>query len=196
MGWLRALAAVVVCGGLVGGVVGCSDDGPEAGPSPSPTVSVSTSGSASPSEEVPVAPVLPEAAKVATEAGARAFIAYYWELINYAQVTGDVAVLGTMSARTCDVCTGFVDDLRKHYAAGGRIIGGRNAVRVISASQIETNSKSALGYRLELDVSHDGQEIAAADGTSEARDAGSNRFTAYLLWADQSRWRVDVMELR
>ncbi|WP_372492275.1 DUF6318 family protein, partial [Pimelobacter simplex] len=35
-------------------------------------------------------PVLPGAAKEASEEGARAFVGYYWELVNYAQATGDV----------------------------------------------------------------------------------------------------------
>lgn len=193
MGWLRALAAVVVCGGLVGGVVGCSDDGPEAGPSPSPTVSVSTSGSASPSEEAPVEPVLPEAAKVATESGARAFIAYYWELINYAQVTGDVAGLEKVSGPKCRGCRSGVGAIREHYRAGGTIKGGAYSVKVVKINRLRSSADSPLAFEAKVVARNAPQEIIAADGSVTHQSAGRSTLVVAALWIS-GHWRLEAME--
>lgn len=177
-------------------VAGCSDGDPSPrDPSStwSPTGTMETPTSAAPD---PVEPELPAEAKEASEAGARAFIGYYWELINYAQVTGDVKALKAVSARTCDVCTGLASDLRDLYRSGGHLEGGANTVSIAEAATLTTKDKAAYGFRLELDIAHEPQSIVQGDGNREERAAGVNRFTAYLLWVNNSAWRTDALDLR
>ncbi len=158
----------------------------------SPTGTMQTPTSAAPD---PVEPQLPAAAKEASETGARAFIAYYWDLINYAQVTGDVKALRSVSGRTCDVCTGLAKDLRDLYRSGGRLEGGANHVTITEAATLTTQDKAAYGFRLELDISHEPQTIVHGDGSDEVRNSGSNKFTAYILWVDNRAWRTDALDL-
>ncbi|MCR1781543.1 hypothetical protein KVF89_03270 [Nocardioides carbamazepini] len=143
----------------------------------------------------PTEPVLPDAAKQASEDGARAFITYYWDLINYAQATGDVKALKAASARTCDVCSGLVNDLRDLYRSGGHLEGGVNVVEITDIGTLTTDNSAAFGFRLELDISHDPQTIVRSDGSQEDRTAGTNRFTAYILWVDNVAWRTDALDL-
>ncbi|WP_377322216.1 DUF6318 family protein [Pimelobacter simplex] len=187
--------AVVLAGG---GFSGC--DGGSASPSPpvrSPEVSVSGSptGAGEPSPALMV-PVLPGAAKEASEDGARAFVGYYWELVNYAQATGDVRRLRRVSAPTCEVCSGFVRDIRDHYRAGGRIVGGGNSVAITESAELSTAAGEAYGFRIELDLTHDEQSIIDGDGATSNPPSGVDQFTAYVLWVDGNHWRLDALDLK
>lgn len=197
---VRQRAAPLLCA-LALTLTACNTDPPgPSGPSMSPgspvssgSVDVTASGSptvAPPPEE----PELPAAAREATEDGARAFVGYYWELVNYAQATGDVKRLRQVSAPTCDVCVAFVEKVRALYSRGGRILGGANRSEVTELVDLELES-GGHGLRVEHNVSHDAQTIINADGDEDAHAAGTDHFTAFLLWVGQ-RWRLDVMELR
>nr|WP_257759336.1 DUF6318 family protein [Pimelobacter simplex] len=204
LGWSAALRArrrrCVVALALVvlgAGVGGCNADPPDPGPTWSASVSADGTASGSPTAAPgPVVPVLPAAAREASEAGARAFVGYYWELVNYAQATGDVRRLQRTSAATCDVCMGLVRDIREHYRAGGAIIGGENTVRITEVAELKADSVAALGFRLELEVTHDDQTILDGGGSTSSPSAGVNHFTAYALWVNEERWRLDALDLR
>lgn len=187
-----ALAASVAALALLGA---CSDDDPSPGdPSSTWTPTGKPETPTSDATAKPTEPALPEAATKATEDGARAFIAYYWDAVNYAQATGDVRRLNSLSAHSCDTCRGVAADLRAHYRSGGRIDGGDNSVHITEAAELSTSSGAAFGFRIEQVVSHEQQTIVEGDGSEDQRDAGSNRFTAYVLWVDEDHWRLDVME--
>lgn len=178
-------------------LTGCSDgDDPDG--SAEPTSTWSPTGtmeqpSTSPASAHPTEPVLPAAATERTEAGARAFIQHYWDLVNYAQVTGDVTRLSATSGPDCSACQAFIDRVRVHYRGGGRIVGGSNEVTVLGAAKLSTPTKAAFGYEVSMDVTHDEQVIETADGKRDIRGPGTDRFTAYLLWIERSRWRLDVL---
>ncbi|MFC7502117.1 DUF6318 family protein, partial [Nocardioides sp. GCM10030258] len=144
--------------------------------------------------EKPVEPVLPAAATKATEAGARAFITYYFDVINYAQATGEVSTLNALSASTCGACEDLAERLRNQYEDGGRIDGGVNSLKSISATEVTTTSKAAYGFQMKLDVFHDEQTLTDSDGDTEERGAATNAFTALIMWAD-GRWRLDVLQV-
>ncbi|WGX99860.1 DUF6318 family protein [Nocardioides sp. QY071] len=190
---LRAAAAAAAAVLLL--VAGCSDDGP----SPrdptstwSPTGKMETPTSAAPD---PVEPDLPAAAAEASEAGARAFIGYYWELINYAQATGDVKALRSVSASTCEGCMAGIRGIEKHYKAGGSIVGGTNRIAHLNLTEV-TSASGIYAFQGDARVDHDAQTIVAGDGTQDPRTSGSDKWNLYALWADNSHWRLDVMELK
>ncbi|MEV5001849.1 DUF6318 family protein [Nocardioides sp. LML1-1-1.1] len=196
MGWSRAVAAVVGAGALAAGVVGCTGDDPGAGPSPSPSASVSTSVSPTPEPTAaPVAPVLPAAARKATEAGARAFIAYYWALINYAQVTGDVKGLEKVSGPSCDGCKAGIDGIVKIYRGGGQVSGSLERISVDDLKSLTSKSSNAVAFHGVVTASHGSQTVTDGDGAKETRGPGSDTFDVYLLWVAKS-WRLDVMAIR
>ena len=158
----------------------------------SPTGTMQTPTSAAPD---PVEPQLPAAAKEASKAGARAFIAYYWDLINYAQVTGDVKALRSVSASTCSGCRAGIRGIRKHYASGGAIVGGINRVARLNLTEV-TSASGIYAFQGDAQVDHDAQTIVAGDGSEDSRTSGTDMWTLYALWVDNSYWRLDVMELK
>lgn len=191
MGWLRTLVVLACCLG----VVGCSDDSPGPEPGPSPTGSVSTpspSSSSSAPEPAPREPALPGAAKQATERGARAFIAYYWDLINYAQVTGDVRALKRVSGPNCDGCNGGIRAITEVYENGGRAEGGEYSVEVVEVKPAHFKDKRAHAYEGTVRVRNAEQLITHSDGTTKTLAATDNLITVYLLWV-RSSWRLDVL---
>jgi hypothetical protein len=118
---IRRSAAVAVM--LLAGVspVAC-DDEPDPGPE--------TESSSTPSEPLTsgsptmlVEPTLPVEAGDGTRAGAEAFVQYYWDVVNYAQATGDVGLLRSLAQPSCTGCEGGAELIAKVYDRGGRITG-------------------------------------------------------------------------
>ncbi|MDQ6526460.1 DUF6318 family protein [Nocardioides sp. LHD-245] len=172
----------------------CTDDDPDPRDPTSTWSPTGTMDTPSPTATPPAEPVLPEAAKQASEEGARAFITYYWDLINYAQVTGDVKALKAASATTCKGCQAGIRGIRRHYRSGGSIAGGVH--RVDRTRLAEVTSKSDIyAFRSETRVSHDAQTIISNDGNKEARAPGADDWNLYVLWVGDTHWRLDVMEL-
>lgn len=103
-------------------------DGPSS-PSPSDTPSVPESSSpteptTAATETGPVEPTLPAEAEKATRVGVKAFVSFYWTVVNYSQQTGDVRPLKEISDPSCGGCNGGIEYISKVYRRGGRIIGG------------------------------------------------------------------------
>ena len=172
----------------------CSDDEPRE-PEPSPTSTGTTAApTPSPSAE-PTEPVLPEAAKEPTEAGARAFITYYWDLINYAQVTGDVKALEKASGPNCAGCNAGITGIRERYAGGSRVVGGEHTVEIQSVTLLTSSSRTTRAFRAEMTARHGEQTVVDSDGSQDERGAGQDQFTVYILWVG-ARWRLDVMEIK
>jgi len=108
-------------------VAGCGGD-PQASPAPTPSTPA-----ASPVSTTPSPPVMPEAAKANTKAGAIAFVRHYIDLINEAQATGDVWGLATVEGQRCGSCRSGRDYIYGVYGSGGHIEGGRLQIRILDA---------------------------------------------------------------
>ena len=93
----------------------CTGEEPADG-DPSPPPSVSSTPSATPTATPP--PLPPEAGEHSAD-GAAAFVEYYYSLINYAAVTGDVAPLDAASEKSCRACARLIARYSNLYAAGG-----------------------------------------------------------------------------
>ena len=103
------------------GLAACS--GSDADPEPAPPP---TSSSPSPADG-PAAPTMPPAARGTDAASAEAFVRFYWEMVDYAQSTGDTSGLVDASDR-CINCKNGVASIEKTYGTGGRIEGGQSQV--------------------------------------------------------------------
>jgi uncharacterized protein DUF6318 len=118
----------------VGGLVGCSEDGDdEPADSGLPSkAEVSESPSASPgTETTPAAatqPELPDEATRPGRAGARAFVAYYVALENYASETGDVDPLIEYSHPECGGCQDLIRFYGRWYERGGWFKGAHRTI--------------------------------------------------------------------
>ena len=171
---------------VVGAVVlllalaGCGGD-PKA--EPSPTKSVTT-----PVSTTPAPPVMPEAAKADTKAGAIAFVKHYIDLINYAQATGDLDVLAGVEDRDCESCANGRDALAKIYDAGGVIKGGELSFRFTSAAP----SARYQGWLVSGSLHFAPQTVAREAGaTPEDLSGGTTPANAFVSTSNPlHEWRV------
>lgn len=187
-----ALAASLAALALL---AGCSDDNPSpADPSSTwtPTSKPETPSSSAPAK--PTEPALPQAAKKATEAGGRAFIAYYWDLINYAQVTGDVKALKRVSGSTCSGCNRAIEAVETLYGDGGHAERGEYALTIVRSKEVTSSDESLYGMEASIKVRNASQRIIRG-GDVEISDPKTSRFTTYLIWTDEA-WRTDILEAR
>lgn len=193
---MRSLrAALATSLAAVALLAGCTDDNPSPGdPSSTWTPTGKPETPTSSATAKPTEPALPEAATKATEAGARAFITYYWDLINYAQVTGDVTALKRVSGPTCGGCNRAIDAVEKLYGDGGHAEGGDYALTIVGLKELTTDDKALYGMEAELKVRNAEQRIVR-DGDVEVSKPKTSAFTTYLIWVDEA-WRTDILEAR
>jgi hypothetical protein len=126
-------AAVGVVALLLTGVLaGCNDeDAPDPqGPieSSSEPSSSPTGATSEPTPRGPVEPTLPAEAEENDQAGAEAYVRFYWDVVNFATKTGDVGLLEQLDQPSCDGCARGVEGIERVYGGGGRITGGNYKV--------------------------------------------------------------------
>lgn len=170
-----AVGAVVAVGLLGGSLSGCGGT-TDAGPPPSPSATPSTSPSASPS---PTAPVMPDAARENTKAGAVAFVRHYVDLINHAQATGDTKALAAVEDRGCDSCRSGRRYLDSVYE-NGRITGGAWSLSTVLGT---VRNPATDGYNVDVVVRF-GPQVIHRKGKPDQRLRGGRLamtvFTARL----------------
>ena len=187
------LVAVAVVATLA--LTGCGDDKPDPGDANStwtPSGTIETPSSSAPPAKS-TEPPLPDAATKATKDGARAFITYYWDLVNYAQLTGDVKALKAVSGETCEGCQSGIAGTADHYASGGRVIGGYSGTTVKELTQLKQAGQDLYGFEARVAAMATKQTVIASDGSEETHEAGTETWAMYLIWVDDS-WRVDILE--
>jgi len=88
-------------------------------------------------------PAVPKQATRLTPAGARAFVDFYVELINYARTTGKAAPLLDHAAH-CQGCSNFADLYKRTYDAGGYFEGAGWSIRTAVPYRYEKGSYQVL----------------------------------------------------
>jgi hypothetical protein len=154
---------------------------------PSPTSSDPTPTEPSPTG--PQEPLMPDAAKASGKQGAKAFVAYYIELLNYASWTGDTTAVREYGPR-CRGCRADANLFESTYREGGWFKGGKWTPVPSSWAVLPRNP----GYFV-------GVNIDAAKGEQRRRRGGEiTRFLAdrihrdfHLVRAGQ-KWRITYME--
>lgn len=145
--------------------------------------------------EKPTEPDLPDAATKATEDGARAFIAYYWDVVNYAQVTGDVKPLKRVSGTTCDGCQRAIKVVEDLYREGGHAEGGQYDLTIDRVKEVSTDDRALFGMEATIQVRNEEQRIVRGGGEEEISAPKTSKFISYLIWTGKA-WRTDVLEPR
>lgn len=140
-------------------------------------------------------PVMPGAAKEASEDGARAFVGYYWELVNYAQATGDVRRLRRVSGPRCDGCRSGIAGIDKLYRDGGRLEGGAYSLTIATLDRLPSKDPSNLAYEGLLTVRNDEQLIVRGDGQTDKQKASVSSVAIIAYWI-AGHWRLEAMEVR
>jgi hypothetical protein len=191
---VRRFSTLLVLGSALGlGLSGCGGDGPikpaplTLTPSPSsPTTSPSTTGdSQTPSP-------LPTAAKKKTVAGAEAFAEYYWQMVNYAQSSQDVAPLRKLASETCKACSGGADGLQETFDSGGKITGGVNSTSVLSGKVLYAGTHRFWEVVVRTHTTAEKIDFPAGKADSSI-PAATYKTRMNLSWLDGS-WQIESWE--
>lgn len=188
---LASSAALAVAAALL---AGCSDESANGSPDPLPTSTpVSPSVSDTPSE--PAEPTPPAAMERDDAEGAKAFAGYYWEVVNYAQATGDTKLLRALEMPGCVACRGGRESIEKVYAAGGRITGSQYAPVVKTATAIgRADTKKLLGFDVSVSLRYTaGSRLDSQGQTTRSQKAGRTSMTM-SVYSDSPGWRLGGWE--
>jgi len=167
------VAVVVAAVVLVLGLAACSGDPEPRVAPPSPTAPSTTRAS------VQTPPEMPAAAKGTDAAAAEAFVKFYWEMVNYAQLTGDLGALRGISSKKCVACQAGIDYLAGVFAKDGVISGGTS--RVSKPETVFMEDGDHLDAVVELDLISSRQRIDYPDGiTDEVYKGGSSAMRVRL----------------
>lgn len=183
---LTALASTLL-------VAGCGGDPEPKFAVPSETTSAPTpSPSETPAAAGPTEPTLPAAARSHDAAGAKAFVKFYWAMINYAQETGDVSGLESL-AHKCVGCDAGVKFIKDSYRDGGSIRGGRGTVRTEDVAFIGREGKSwAVAEFL---VTSTKQFVLDADGAELERFPGGTSRYRIFLEPTSDAWVIRILSV-
>jgi len=143
----------------------------------------STSAPTSPSTTAvsgPVEPTMPAAAKGTDAAAAEAFVRFYWEMVNYAQATGDLDGLQSLADASCAACREGTSYLERVFSDGGEISGGAATVRVRTTGFVKDQGRS--NAVVVFDVSSTRQRVDyPGDRRDESYPGGVTRLSAILI---------------
>jgi hypothetical protein len=170
LGALAVLLALTSCGG-----------DPKADSTPTPSAPVTT-----PVSTTPAPPVMPEAAKANTKAGAVAFVRYYVELINHAQATGEVGQLEAVEDEACTSCRAARKGVSDHYQSGGTISGGEWAIE----SALAVRNAAIHGWVVDTRVRYGMQTVSfGSSRPNKVNQAGEMVASFQVRWINNV-WQV------
>ena len=177
-------------------LAGCngSDKNPTPTPTPSsstttsPSPSVSTSPTTTPSASASID--VPAAARSHSQAGAEAFLRFYFEEVNAAYLTPTESTanrLTQISTSTCKSCSAGAADVRSLSRAGQRLAGPAFA----PPSDITTQKVTDTNFRISFTMSQtDAKVIGAGGKVVDTQIAKSQSQIAALVWEEGS-WHMD-----
>jgi Family of unknown function (DUF6318) len=163
---------------------------PSATPTPTPTPSAvyKPADASGPAQNVPV-PVLPEVAKTETKEGLEAFTRYWFEQLNYAYQTGDIAALEAVTSPNCAYCSKLTASLTTNYQ-GDRWLAGGKITTPASTTPFERSSDG--NFQVVLQVLQTPVSYYEPGG-KEFRTASNGSNTGNVLLANfvDGAWRVN-----
>lgn len=186
---LVGLVGVALLGGCDGGGSTLSSSSATVasggGSSSSTSSTSSTSSRSSATAYVPVKPEFPAEAKKHTDAGAVAFVKYYWAAVDYAWTKPDERVLVPLSLSTCKSCAWF-----EKIAADSRAASEYMSGPAMQAKDVEHVSTAGQSIRLACKVTQFATTTYSKDGTvvtSTERDEINE--SVDVVWSNE-RWQV------
>ncbi len=185
------LAPALTALGLAATLTAC---GSEAAPAPAPTPSIAASPTPSPTPTASATlapPVMPEAAKAHTEAGAKAFVIYYWQVVDYSSATLETSLLEKLTGDGCDACHRGIDDLKNDAKHGITLVGGDDSVSDMKVAMLAHGKVDVAVVSLSL--TNASQVERFPSGKTKRYPAGTVRERMTLQWLD-SRWQAAALE--
>ncbi|MDT0170516.1 DUF6318 family protein [Pseudarthrobacter sp. BRE9] len=157
-------------------------------PTPTPSAVYKPADASGPAQNVPV-PVLPEVAKTETKEGAEAFTKYWFELLNYAYQTGDIASVQAVTSPNCQFCANITSSLTTNYQGDRWLAGGKITIPAATTSFQRSEDGN---YQVILQVLQDTITYYERGGSEfRAATKPSNTGNVLLVGFDSSGWRVN-----
>jgi hypothetical protein len=173
-----ALGLVV---GLMLGLAGCGSTDPAAPASPTvttaPTTPVPTSPTSGPTSGPPA---MPDAGRQHTKAGAKAFVTYYVDAVDYAQQTLDTAPVEAVSAPTCAGCKAGIRSIKRIARQHGHIEGGHETVSALRSETVMANQSVTLTF----DLANEPQRVLVPGKKPVLHPAGTTKMLITLIPRD------------
>jgi hypothetical protein len=165
-------------------------DDPAGGLTPrsSPATTSTQATSSSPPPE-PGPPQLPALARQHTNAGAKAFVRYYIDVLNYAYQRLEPRALARLSSRSCVFCEALITVVRRLRTDGGYQDGGRWQPKGTFIAAVEDD-----GGRVVLTQIHVGHGRSRAKPGEPINRIRPRSFTleSHLKWRNQSWSLADL----
>ena len=180
------MGRTLIIAALMALLAGCGGEKQLAADPPSASVSVT---SAAPS---PVVPVMPALAMEHTEAGAKAFVSYFWTVVNDAQKTLDTATLRSLHNPLCTGCNGGTSAIEKIAADDGTVSGGDVTPTVLSSERQFTSTSKLMSLVVRLDIA----AMSVAYPSPRAPDSypALTEKERFLLSERPGGWQVELIE--
>lgn len=163
-------------------LTGCSED-KESEPEANPPVT--SAAATTPSDSPTVEPRGEQ-----SEAGIRAFIEHWAELISAASVTGDTEQLDAMAQDGCRSCNAVSDYLRDLYADGGRL--ETTEYRVLQVGQLPAGA--SLRNPMVATTIRKPREVVFRHGKRTVIPTARQAYQFDLVWSGKN-WRIAQMGL-
>ena len=151
---------------------------------PSPGASGTTS-----STPTLAAPVPDPRISERTAAGAEAAVRHYFEALDYAFATGDVAPLRAISDAGCVSCSGEIARITDIYSRGGRFVGGRTIVLSLQSSPVARDIETTLLVSVEVRASALSQFDSVGGLVQSYPGMASLNYRVAVAWFT-TQWRV------
>ncbi|KQY51641.1 MULTISPECIES: DUF6318 family protein [unclassified Nocardioides] len=193
----RRVLALVLALALVLFAASCSDDDPDSNADPTSTPSDTTTPSPTTSttaDAEPTEPPEPDGMGEDSKRGAELLVRYYWQLVDYAQLTGDVKKLETLARPNCGPCNDGVTALRTIHENGGFIRGGQHTLRSLHVARIGTSEPAA--YRVEIGLHSSRQRSRQASGAKLDKVPSRTEQIAFIVsGGSDGSFKIDLWEV-
>ena len=153
-------------------------------PSPTPT----TRSSNSPAEPAQP-PAMPALAKDDSRAGAKAFVRYYVDIINYGYLSGDATALLKLGAKTCAVCSALARNVDQISNRGGEQVGGQWSVKTLNP--IASGSESLEIFIAKVEVAK-GRSRATRTSPAKPIKPSASFYEIHVSWTGSSWTTQDL----
>ena len=189
----RSVAATAVLFAAAGTAVlhsASSPTGPVASPAGSRAKPAApTTHPARPARPIPATwPTLPAQPTLPTRQGGSDFVQYWFDVLNYADATGDPAPIVAASEPRCRACAADAEAVRAAYASGGSFDGGRYTVRQIIADGFFNPGDTVV---VGVVFDRGPQRLVDGSGAVRAERPGTTFASCQLLLIREGdQWRV------
>ena len=169
---------------LVLGVAGCTSNA-EPSPLPSPTSSPSPSPSST-----AAAPSLPPEAEGTSPAAAKAFVRYYFDVINYSARTGETELLRSLGTPSCISCEAIASNIEDIYSAGGHIESDGWQLQSVNAVPRRHPTRPAF----DLGVMQSPESVVASEGATASDYPGGKKPMTIYVHGAAGTWQVTRLD--